>query len=262
MTRKSTRRFTLIELLVVIAIIAILAGMLLPALGKAKELGRRSKCTSNIKQIGLAIASYSNDFNDYIIPDRPNFDDGNTSTWVQGLIIWGYLDRSNFYGNLNRYDASTSKPAGVFVCPSASGPLVNESTTTAGTQATTQYGLGTFVGTWSKSTNSSIQYAKKVNQYRYHSKVMVLGEKLWGPRDSYCVSPNSGSSNIFEGMIRHNAYGNFLFFDFHVEARKPSQVPCENAGTRYPATCTNSTKRAQNAFWANIQYINYWPGNF
>lgn len=99
--------FTLVELLVVIAVIAILAGMLLPALGKARQKAQQIQCLSNMRQCGQIIHMYANDFNGYV--------------WVQtdSGLNWGSIFSQAGY--LPK-DAKKENPYAIFHCPNSGDP--------------------------------------------------------------------------------------------------------------------------------------------
>ncbi|MCH8508327.1 MAG: prepilin-type N-terminal cleavage/methylation domain-containing protein [Phycisphaerales bacterium] len=121
MIRRRPRAFTLIELLVVIAIIALLIGILLPAIGRARDTARNIICQTNVRSIGQGMVLYANDWNGRFPPNVNEGRDENNRPgiyWYENPRIGNYLP--NFGGNEATSDnAAISETAGggVFVCP-------------------------------------------------------------------------------------------------------------------------------------------------
>ena len=93
---RRTKGFTLVELLVVIGIIALLVSILMPALGRARELAKRIQCASQLNGIGKAIAMYQNEYRD-----------ANPKPWKRNSVLWGFGGK----GNITEYNAPELDPA-------------------------------------------------------------------------------------------------------------------------------------------------------
>jgi prepilin-type processing-associated H-X9-DG protein/prepilin-type N-terminal cleavage/methylation domain-containing protein len=223
---KSRKPFTLIELLVVIAIIAILAGMLLPALNAAREKARSINCTSNLKQIGTAFLMYAGDYDDQFLAHWSGSNSSGKIRWYETgkditsplVTYMPNLKRDNYapIGGIQTHGGQSHRSP--MICPSV--PNNNKATTGEWTQLFT-YGYSHYVGSDGGSMNKE-PMARKLAKFKKPSRTMLMTDiENSFPAVFYGSGLGVGAINP-----RHNGSANALFSDGHVKAiRRSSKAP-------------------------------------
>ena len=166
------RRFTLIELLVVIAIIAILAAMLLPALSAARSSAKSAGCIANLKQIGTAMAMYSDEHEDWVCPGRggPNNSD------IKWYTILAPASGAP-YGI--SFENEKGGPNSVLLCPGEARTPGNYNTSNYNEFQYSHYASNVYVmGTIGMKNNASIGrgYMFKTGQFEDPSAIHTIGD--------------------------------------------------------------------------------------
>jgi len=190
--------FTLIELLVVIAIIAILAAILFPVFARAREKAKQSSCMSNVKQIGLAVLSYAQDYDEFLV---------RSVGYRAPSVVLDSVPRTYFYWweGLQPY----MKNLQIMACPSETTRRVY-----SGGQSDSRYDIDYTIN-WLCQGRPMPDIAEPAQTLFVVEGVNNYCRWFCGPPDT-CQADQPG--NYAWHTARHNGMSNYLFLDGHVKA--------------------------------------------
>jgi len=203
--------FTLIELLVVIAIIAILAAILFPVFAKAREKARQSSCSSNLKQVGLAVQNYVQDYDERMPWGFPP-----DNTGCAGIVT-----RFGWRGWISNGLMPYVKNSQLWTCPSNTPSSINNGCANASVLA------ASYCYNYGGMQNYSLA------QFEFPAEQMVMwdSDNKWNdcyPPNSTCGIESRDIAQFLAGNFNytsvHNEMNNWIFLDGHVKSQKLNQV--------------------------------------